>query len=278
MNIMNLANGSRRVKLVETDDRLLLVLNEVRKMNRLQRENTKSIDQMSDQITYYQDLFGSMDAKNNRNTNQSVVREIRANLLRLSILADPETATMYRSDKMKSYVIESLDNCGLGKSFQITKNPEEIFLNSKQQLESYYLTSTGFQSIESDSYLMVELANPLGSGKLVHLSTISGGGLLSTTIEIILDGSLKSEGTPIQVSNFNTALEKNGIALARLSIEGVDSTLGGNVIWSIIQANRMTIIDLDGQLIIAPGHCLIVRMMNRARRTNSVSLNLSWRE
>ena len=242
---------------METDDRLLLVLNEVRKMNRLQRENTKSIDQMSDQITYYQDLFGSMDAKNNRNTNQSVVREIRANLLRLSILADPETATMYRSDKMKSYVIESLDNCGLGKSFQITKNPEEIFLNSKQQLESYYLTSTGFQSIESDSYLMVELANPLGSGKLVHLSTISGGGLLSTTIEIILDGSLKSEGTPIQVSNFNTALEKNGIALARLSIEGVDSTLGGNVIWSIIQANRMTIIDLDGQLIIAPGHCLI---------------------
>lgn|GEM_PF-1754181 len=264
---------------METDDRLLLVLNEVREMNRLQRENRKSIDQMSDQITYYQDLFDSMDAKNNRNTNQSVVREIRANLLRLSILANPEMAAMYRSGKMKSYIIESSDNYGLGRSLQITKNPEKIFFsNSKLKLKSYYLTSTGFQSIELDSYLLVELANPLGSGKLVYLSTISGGGLLSTTIEIILDGSLKSEGTPILVSNFNTALEKNGSALARFSIEGVDSTLGGNVIWSIIQANRMTIIDLDGQLIIAPGHCLIVRMMNRARRTNSVSLNLSWWE
>ena len=148
MNIVNLADESRRVNLVETDDRLLFVLNEVRKMNRLQRENRKSIDQMSDQITYYQDLFDSMDAKNNRNINQSVVREIRANLLRLSILANPEMAAMYRSGKIKSYIIESSDNCGLGKSLQITKNPEEIFSNSKLQLESHYLTSTGFQSIE----------------------------------------------------------------------------------------------------------------------------------
>ncbi|MHB1654109.1 MAG: hypothetical protein ACYCVD_16785 [Desulfitobacteriaceae bacterium] len=263
---------------METDDRLLLVLNEVRKMNRLQIENRKSIDQMSDKITYYQDLFDSMDAKNNRNTNQSVVREIRANLLRLSILANPEMAAMYRSGKMKSYIIESSDNYGLGKWLQITKNPEEIFSNSKLQLESFYLTSTGFQSIESNSYLMVELANPLGSNKSLHLSTISGGGLLSTAIEIILDGSVKSEGTPILVSNFNTALEKTGIALARFSIEGVDSTLGGNVIWSIIQANRMTVMDLDGRLIIAPGHCLIIRMMNRARETNSVSINLAWWE
>lgn len=66
----------------------------------------------------------------------------------------------------------------------------------------------GFQSIEPGPYLLVELANPFGSGKLLHLSTVSGGGLLSMTIEIILDGSLKSEGTPIVVSNFNTALGK----------------------------------------------------------------------
>lgn len=76
----------------------------------------------------------------------------------------------------------------------------------------------------------------------------------------------------------NTAFENNGIAIARLSIEGVDSALGGKIIRSIIQANRMTFMDLDGRLIIAPGHFLIVRIMNQARRNNSVSLNLSWWE
>ncbi|WP_045577383.1 hypothetical protein, partial [Desulfosporosinus sp. I2] len=61
---------------MEADEQNLLVLIEVRKMNRLQRENKKSIDMMSDQITYYQDLFDTVIA-NNRNTNQSIVREIR---------------------------------------------------------------------------------------------------------------------------------------------------------------------------------------------------------
>ncbi|WP_045576863.1 hypothetical protein, partial [Desulfosporosinus sp. I2] len=59
---------------MEADEQNLLVLIDVRKMNRLQRENKKSIDMMSDQITYYQDLFDTVIA-NNRNTNQSIVRE-----------------------------------------------------------------------------------------------------------------------------------------------------------------------------------------------------------
>lgn len=265
---------------METDERsLLLVLNEVRKMNHLQRENRKSIDQMSDQITYYQDLFDSVIANDRNTNNQGIVREIRADLLRLSILANPNTAAMYRSSKKKFHIAESIYSRGLGESLQTTKNPEEIFSStSKQQLKSFYVTSTGFQSIGLNSFLLVELVNPLGSGKLVHLSTISGGGLLSTTIETILDGSFKSEGTAITVSNSNTAFETNSIAIARLSIEGVDSTLGGTVIRSIIQADRMADMDLDGRLIIAPGHCLIIRMMNRARETNSVSINLSWWE
>jgi flagellar biosynthesis regulator FlaF len=94
--------GIGGVSLVEADEdeKNLLVLNEVRKMNRLQRENNKSIDKMSGQITYYQDLFDTVIA-NNRNTNQSIVREIRVNLIRLSILANPNMATMYRRSKKK---------------------------------------------------------------------------------------------------------------------------------------------------------------------------------
>jgi len=87
---------------VEADQQNILVLNEVRNLNRLQRENKKSIDKMSHQISYYQNLFDTVIA-NNKNTNQSIIREIRANLLRLSILTDPKMRTMYRSSKRNPY-------------------------------------------------------------------------------------------------------------------------------------------------------------------------------
>ncbi len=222
---------------------------------------------------------GSFDSiiANNRTTNQSIVREIRADLLRLSILANPNMATMYRNNTRKS-IAESLYSSERPGELTM-KTPYKIFSNITKQLhESFYLTSTGFQSIEPNLYFLVELANPLGSGKSLHLSTISGGGLLSTTIEIVIDGSFESVGTSMTISNSNTAIENDSIAMARLSIVGVDSTIGGKVIRSIIQANRMTFMDLDGRLIIAPGHFLIVRIMNQARRNNSVSLNLSWWE
>lgn len=83
-----------------------LVLNEVIRMNRLQRAKEQSIDEMSDQITYYQDLFDTVIA-NNKNTNQSIIREIRANLLRLSILADPKMRT--RSDLILERESESIN-------------------------------------------------------------------------------------------------------------------------------------------------------------------------
>ena len=90
---------------MEEDVKNLLVLNEVRKMNRLQRESNKSIDEMSDQITFYQYIFDTVIV-NNRNANQSIVREIRVNLLRLSILANPNVATMYRSSKKNHFKIK----------------------------------------------------------------------------------------------------------------------------------------------------------------------------
>ena len=94
-----------RDSLVEVDEQNLLVLMEVRKMNRLQRENNKSIDKMNDQITYYQDFYDTVIVSN-KNTNQSIVREIRANLLRLSILVNPTMAAMYRSSKKNHYKIK----------------------------------------------------------------------------------------------------------------------------------------------------------------------------
>ncbi|MDR3543727.1 MAG: hypothetical protein P4L69_22635 [Desulfosporosinus sp.] len=94
---------------MESDNKnLLLLLDMVREINRLQMENEKSIDQMSDQITSYKGLFDSVVVKNNGNINQSVVREIRAYLFRFSILANPEMLAMYRRNKKNNPNITEL--------------------------------------------------------------------------------------------------------------------------------------------------------------------------
>jgi len=48
--------------------------------------------------------FNRLCFVNKWNTNQ-IVREIRMDLLRLNILADPNMAAMYRSSKKKSFVV-----------------------------------------------------------------------------------------------------------------------------------------------------------------------------
>lgn len=85
---------------MDADEENLLVLIEVRKLNHLQRESNKPIDNMRNQITYYQNLFDSVIVCNS-NTDQRIVREIRANLLRLSILANPRMRVMYRTRQKK---------------------------------------------------------------------------------------------------------------------------------------------------------------------------------
>ncbi|KLU63328.1 hypothetical protein CEB3_c03080 [Peptococcaceae bacterium CEB3] len=75
---------------------LLKILDGVRKLNDLQRENKQSITQMRDDITHYQNIFQSVTSRNTA-SNKILVREIRVELLRLSILANPATQKLYRA-------------------------------------------------------------------------------------------------------------------------------------------------------------------------------------
>jgi hypothetical protein len=68
------------------------MLGELRELNRLQSEQKKSIEQMTERIEYFQTMFESIENKGY--LNGILIREIRSNLLRLSILSNPETANM----------------------------------------------------------------------------------------------------------------------------------------------------------------------------------------
>lgn len=80
---------------MDIDDRaLLLMLSELRELNRLRSENNKSIEHMTEQIAHLQEVFDSIENKGY--ANRTLIREINSNLLRLSILSNPETANMFR--------------------------------------------------------------------------------------------------------------------------------------------------------------------------------------
>ena len=89
---------------MEMDERtLLLVLSELRELNRLQSENKKSVAHMTERITHLQEVFDSIENKGY--ANRTLIREINSNLLRLSILSNPETANMFRrrTDRIDGY-------------------------------------------------------------------------------------------------------------------------------------------------------------------------------
>lgn len=60
----------------------------------MESKHKKSIEQITERIEYFQTMFESIENKGY--LNGVLIREIRSNLLRLSILSNPETANMYR--------------------------------------------------------------------------------------------------------------------------------------------------------------------------------------
>lgn len=259
---------------MEVDKRsaLLRILNDVRNMNDLQRENRKSVVQMRDTIDYYQELFESITS-DNKATDKSVIREIRIELLRLSILANPATQELFRSKKKPPVLIGEV-----AKRLPTTNIPRQIIESIvKHQPESHYLTSTGFISLDPNVNLLVELLNPKESDKAVQISTVSGGGSGLATIELSLDSNLLNTGELMAVRNSNTALDEKGSLIARLSTESINEAVNGELIYCMTQVSSMSTIDIE-QLILAPGHSLTVRMINRTNQSNFVGLNFSWWE
>jgi hypothetical protein len=82
---------------LEEDKVLLLLLDEIKEINHLEKEKkVDTIQQMSKKVSEYQNFFNSF-VENSENPNQNIVREIRSYLLRLSILSNPETRNLYRT-------------------------------------------------------------------------------------------------------------------------------------------------------------------------------------
>lgn len=256
---------------METDDdrALLLMLGELRELNRLQSEHKKSIEQMTERIEYFQTMFESIENKGY--LNGILIREIRSNLLRLSILSNPETANMYRRKiDTKSGLYAHYDG-------SLAKN---IIIDSMESVvqEDYYTLTTGVQVIETNSCLFLELTNPLGSGKAACISTISGGSEASTVIDLIRNGSLSAPGIVMTPRNLNTACRDNSVLAAKLISQNSDMTIGGQLLRSLIQTGDPVIINFHGRFVITENNSFTVCLRNINNTSNRLTINISWWE
>lgn len=257
---------------------LLKILREVRKMNDLQLENSTSIVQMKDKIDYYQELFESINGRLGV-IDKNIIREIRVELLRLTILANPATQELFRS---KQKLIPNHTD-GLirepEKRPPATSNPRPIIESSVKHLpESLFLTTTGAISLEPNESILVELLNPMESENTVRISNISGGGSGLLIIELLLNVNSLTSGKLMNVRNSNTALNEKGTTIAKVSTENINATVERELIYWKTAASNISVTEMSERLILAPGHSLMVRMTNQANQTNLAGLNISWWE
>ncbi len=143
-----------------------------------------------------------------------------------------------------------------------------------------YIATTTAMSIPANGYLLFELLNPLGSGKNIYISRLSGGAETTTTMDLIKNATFAASGTTATPHNRNTGFGDSSVMLAKYtsSTAGADPTQGG-VLWgSTITPGGTLSIEYEGRYIITPNHTFYIRLTNNTNQINLLSVNLTWWE
>jgi len=147
-------------------------------------------------------------------------------------------------------------------------SPAEYSAASSQRL---FCLSTGNVSVGSGASLLLQIANPNGSGRTVYLARVAGGASNTVTVTVASGGTITGGTTP---TPFNTYLGSavTSIVTARQNT----GTLGGTpTSFFTAMAADIYSINFNGTIIVPPNQTLTV-----TAGTGSVtaSLNLIWWE
>ncbi|KLU63013.1 hypothetical protein CEB3_c05880 [Peptococcaceae bacterium CEB3] len=240
------------------DDRaLLLMLSELRELNRLRSENKRSIEEVVERLQHLQEVFDAIENKGY--VNRTLIREINSNLLRLSILSNPETANMFR---------RRIESTTVG----------QVELSRKRTDQGYYTVTTGLQVLEVEDYLLLEFVNPFRSERVICLSTTSIGSSGNTSIDICRNMPLACPGVALTPRNLNTGFNDSSFVTIKYAIRNNAVQEGGQLLSSFIQAEGPVMIDYQGRLILSEGNSLTFCLKNLANKSNVLTTNISWFE
>lgn len=155
-----------------------------------------------------------------------------------------------------------------------------IQAENASQFGILYFLSTGPVSVVANGFLIVQLTNPAGSGKVANIARISGGATVNTRIDIIRNASFAAAGTSLIPRNTNFGFSDSSVITVKYISQSTDPTTGGQLLHSFIQpsAGGLEVIDYDGRIKMTPGTTFVVRLANLAGAANLMSNNVGFWE
>lgn len=264
------------------------ILEELREMNRINNENRKVIEQMADYIKDHQALVDVI-IKDNRKTNEILMREIRSQLIKLAMIIKPESINDYRTNtKLISNTEEPVYTALLGEKLDGTYQP--LYTNDRGYLSVtdpsdrmailgiLYTADTGVQSIDADAYLIMQLTNPAGSGKFIQIRGSLGGSGISIVMELLGNASFTG-GTSMTPINTNLGSANTSSANVKWISPGTtDPTTGGNLLFSYITNGGSLEVDFNGIIVVPEDTTLVLRLKNVDKKNDLVATISYWED
>ena len=135
-----------------------------------------------------------------------------------------------------------------------------------------FILSTGSVAVGSGSSLLLQAANPAGSGKKLYISRISGGTTAAATLTVASGGTITGGTTP---TPFNALFGSATTSVA--TTKQNTGTLGGTPTTALTMqiTSGMYLIDFGGGLIVQANQTISVTLGTAAL---TGSINLTWWE
>jgi hypothetical protein len=149
--------------------------------------------------------------------------------------------------------------------------------HNASNLDLYFLATSGPLTMPANSFAGIELHNPIGSNKQVHIAQIIDGATPNTSFTLIRNGTFAG-GTLIPSYNANFSSSHSSGLTVKMISQSSDPFSGALPFLTFIQSSGSIVIDLNGRIILPPNSSLGIRIANNTPQPNLVGVTISWWE
>jgi len=144
---------------------------------------------------------------------------------------------------------------------------------------NYFLT-TQRQLVVNNASLFLQITNPAGSGRTLHMGRIAGTSNSNLIITFNRNGSFAAAGTSITPVNANFASANTSVITVKFVNQAADPTVGGAIFQDIVQlaTGGVVAIEYEGDIVMPPGTTFVIRTLNNSGGNNIISIDLSFWE
>lgn len=153
-------------------------------------------------------------------------------------------------------------------------SPAELNASS---LGLFFFATSGPMTLPANSFAGIELNNPTGSNKQVHIARIIDGATLSTSFTLIKNGTFAG-GTLLPSYNANFGSSQSSGVTVKMISQSSDPFSNASPFSTTIQSTGSIMNDLNGRIILPPNTSLGIRIVNNTPQPNLVGITISWWE